>query len=78
VEPGNGALAARAVRDRATRARGAATVPSTISEGRATNPVLRAGVPAVRAAAQAHAGRPLADEVEAFAVLREWKNGFTA
>jgi hydroxyacylglutathione hydrolase len=78
VEPGNGALAARAVRDRATRARGAATVPSTISEERATNPFLRAGVPAVRAAAQAHAGRPLADEVEAFAVLREWKNGFTA
>jgi hydroxyacylglutathione hydrolase len=78
VEPGNAALAARVVRDRATRARGAATVPSTIAEERATNPFLRARLPAVRAAAQAHAARALAGEVETFAALREWKNGFAA
>jgi hydroxyacylglutathione hydrolase len=30
----------------------------------------------VFAAAQAHAGRPLADTVDAFATLREWKNNF--
>jgi hydroxyacylglutathione hydrolase len=47
-----------------------------MTEERATNPFLRAGEPAVFAAAQAHAGRRLADAVEAFATLREWKNGF--
>ena len=31
---------------------------------------------AVAAAAAAHAGRPLADAVEVFAALREWKNDF--
>ncbi|HEX9301797.1 MAG TPA: hydroxyacylglutathione hydrolase C-terminal domain-containing protein, partial [Casimicrobiaceae bacterium] len=43
---------------------------------RATNPFLRAAEPAVFAAAQAHAGRPLADPVDSFATLREWKNSF--
>jgi hydroxyacylglutathione hydrolase len=76
VEPGNAALAARIVRDTATRERGAPTVPSTIADERATNPFLRARVPAVRAAAEAHAGRALADDVATFAALREWKNGF--
>jgi hydroxyacylglutathione hydrolase len=76
VEPANAALAARTVRDAATRARGAPTVPSTIAEERATNPFLRAGQPQVRAAAEARAGRRLDDDVAAFAVLREWKNAF--
>jgi len=74
VEPGNGELAAREARDTATRARNAPTVPSTIADERATNPFLRAEVPAVRAAAEAHAGRALPDAVAAFAELREWKN----
>jgi hydroxyacylglutathione hydrolase len=76
VEPGNAALAARIARDTATRERGAPTVPSTIADERATNPFLRAGVPAVRAAAEAHAGHALADDVATFAALREWKDGF--
>jgi len=76
VEPGNGELAAREARDTATRARNAPTVPSTIADERATNPFLRAEVPAVRAAAEAHAGRALPDAVAAFAELREWKNTF--
>jgi len=76
VEPGNAALRERQMRDQGKRDRGQPTVPSTIAEERATNPFLRAGEPAVFAAAQAHAGRKLADAVDAFAVVREWKNGF--
>ena len=76
VEPDSEALAARIARDEARRERDVPTVPSTIEDERATNPFLRAAVPAVFAAAQRHAGRPLADPVDAFAVLREWKNTF--
>lgn len=76
VEPDNADVAARVVRDGATRARGQPTVPSTIADERSTNPFLRAEAPGVRAAAEAHAGHALRDAVETFAVLREWKNGF--
>jgi hydroxyacylglutathione hydrolase len=76
VEPDSEVLAARIARDEARRERDVPTVPSTIEDERATNPFLRAAVPAVFAAAQRHAGRPLADPVDAFAVLREWKNTF--
>jgi hydroxyacylglutathione hydrolase len=76
VEPDNPQLAARVARDGAVRARGEPTVPSTIADERATNPFLRAAVPAVRAAAEAHAGHALPDAVASFAVLRQWKNEF--
>jgi hydroxyacylglutathione hydrolase len=76
VEPGNAALHERQRREVAKRDRDLPTVPSRIDEERATNPFLRAAEPAVFAAAQAHAGRPLADTVDAFATLREWKNNF--
>ncbi len=76
VEPGNAALVERQAREQAKRDRGLPTVPSRMDEELATNPFLRAADPAVFAAAQAHAGRPLADTVDAFATLREWKNAF--
>jgi hydroxyacylglutathione hydrolase len=76
VEPGNAALAVRQARDIARRERGDPTVPSSIADERATNPFLRVEVPEVRAAASAHAGRALDDEVDTFAALREWKNQF--
>jgi hydroxyacylglutathione hydrolase len=76
VEPGNAALVARQARDQARREQGQPTLPSTIDEERATNPFLRAPAAAVRAAAERHAGRALADDVATFAVLREWKNSF--
>jgi hydroxyacylglutathione hydrolase len=76
VEPRSAELDARNRRDQAKRDRGEPTVPSTIGEERATNPFLRAQVPEVRAAAAAHAGRALADDVACFAALREWKNVF--
>ncbi len=76
VEPANAALARRQARDAALRKRGRPTVPSTIADELATNPFLRAGEPAVRAAAEAHAGRPLDGDVAVFAELRAWKNGY--
>jgi hydroxyacylglutathione hydrolase len=76
VEPDNADLKARQARAQAARERGEPTVPSTMGEERATNPFLRARVPAVRAAAAAHAGRQLEDDVASFAALREWKNRF--
>jgi len=76
VEPDSAALAARTARDGATRAAGRPTVPSTIADELATNPFLRADQPAVRRAAEAHAGKPLPGPVASFAALREWKNDF--
>jgi hydroxyacylglutathione hydrolase len=76
VEPANAALHERQKREQGKRDREMPTLPTTIADERATNPFLRTGLPAVFAAAEAHAGRKLADAVEAFAVIREWKNGF--
>ncbi|HEY5365906.1 MAG TPA: hydroxyacylglutathione hydrolase C-terminal domain-containing protein, partial [Casimicrobiaceae bacterium] len=50
--------------------------PSTIALELATNPFLRAREPAVRKAAEAHAGTPLPRDVDVFAALRGWKNAF--
>ena len=74
VEPANVALAQRRVRDAALRDRGQPTVPSTIADELATNPFLRANEPAVRAEAEAHAGRLLDGDVAVFAQLRAWKD----
>ena len=60
----------------AKRERGEPTVPSTIAEELATNPFLRCREPGVVAAAERHAGRRLAGEVEVFAEIRTWKNNF--
>jgi hydroxyacylglutathione hydrolase len=76
VEPDNADLRARDVREQAKRGRGEPTVPSTIGVERATNPFLRAHLPDVRRAAATHAGRAMANDVESFAALREWKNKF--
>jgi hydroxyacylglutathione hydrolase len=76
VEPDNAVLQAREAEETAKRERGLPTVPSTVALECATNPFLRSSEPAVIAAAQAHADRPLNDPVEVFAVLRAWKNSF--
>jgi hydroxyacylglutathione hydrolase len=76
VEPANVPLQLRQAREQAKRDRGEPTVPSTITEERATNPFLRVDQPAVRKAAQRHAGRVLADRVAVFAEVRAWKNTF--
>jgi len=76
VEPANPEIARRTERERDKRDRGLPTVPSTIGEELVTNPFLRAGRPAVRAAAEAQVGHPLTDDVAVFAALRAWKNVF--
>ena len=76
VEPQNARIVLREAREKAKRDRGEPTLPSTIADELATNPFLRAAEPPVFAAAERHAGHPLADAVESFATLRAWKNAF--
>ncbi|MBL8309415.1 MAG: hydroxyacylglutathione hydrolase [Burkholderiales bacterium] len=82
VEPGNAALVAREFDAQATRARGEATVPSTISLERDSNPFLRCDQAEVIASARRHAqavGNPLPTAscgLDVFTTLREWKNSF--
>jgi len=76
VEPNSADIRARTAHETARRERGLPTLPSTIGAERATNPFLRAELPNVIAAAAKHAARPMKDVVDAFATLREWKNGF--
>jgi hydroxyacylglutathione hydrolase len=76
VEPQSATLQARLKRDQSKRDLGEPTLPSTIGEERVTNPFLRTSDPAVRAAAEHHAGRKLSDRVAVFAELRTWKNAF--
>ena len=68
---GRAAATRRSRRASARERRGASgaspPLPSTIADELATNPFLRAAQPEVRAAAERHAGRALADEVEVFA-----------
>lgn len=76
VEPAN--QGARDYRDAVQEARAAdrPTLPSLLSLEARVNPFLRCNIPAVRGAAEAHAGRPLADPAEVFGVLRAWKDSF--
>jgi hydroxyacylglutathione hydrolase len=76
VEPSNARLAERIAREKAKRARGEPTVPSTIGLEIETNPFLRAHVPEVAASAARHAGRALSTPLEVFATMRDWKNAY--
>jgi hydroxyacylglutathione hydrolase len=72
VEPTNEALVARAEAVDRKRARGEATVPSTLGEEVATNPFLRADRPELLAAA----GLDGLDPVAAFGEVRRRKDNF--
>lgn len=72
IEPGNPGLAARVGRVREARMKGVPTVPSGLAEELATNPFLRAALPAVKAAI----GLPDATDAEAFAEVRARKDRF--
>jgi len=78
VEPDNPAIRARIARETARRRGGEPTVPAPLTLERDTNPFLRTHVPAVRQAAEAHAGRSLTSEAEVFAVIRAWKDELDA
>jgi hydroxyacylglutathione hydrolase len=77
VEPANHALQLRLRADSEQRGSKLPTIPSTIGIEKATNPFLRAREPGIQESLRA-AGRlaPGANEVDAFAALREWKNVF--
>jgi hydroxyacylglutathione hydrolase len=76
VEPGNAALREYQGVVTALRARNEPTIPTTIGLEVRINPFLRTRLADVRQAAAAHAGKTPTDDVAAFAVVREWKNGF--
>lgn len=76
VEPVNADLVAHADLVAQWRAQGRPSVPTTLGLERRINPFLRTREATVRAAAERRAGRPLASDADAFAVVREWKNEF--
>lgn len=76
VEPGNAESVAYLEECRARRTRDEATLPSTIRRERNVNPFLRCDRQSVKQAAEAKAQRRLQNEVEVFAVIRQWKDGF--
>ena len=75
VEPGNGHLRQRVADVAAARAKGFATVPTTIGLEKMTNPFLRCTEPEVVASAQTRATQ-VHNALDVFTVLREWKNSF--
>ncbi len=76
VDPTNAAaLAHRAQVDR-LRAADLPSLPSPLALEIRINPFLRCDNPTVRAAAEAHAGRPLPEESAVFGALRAWKDQF--
>jgi len=76
VEPENAAVHARLEHAQRLRADGRPTVPSTLALEMGTNVFLRCAEPGVIDGAERHAGRSLANEVEVFAAVRQWKDGW--
>jgi hydroxyacylglutathione hydrolase len=76
VDPANGAARDYQGSVDRVRAQDLPSLPSTLGLERQINPFLRCNEAAVKAAAERHAGRPLAGGADVFAVLRGWKDGF--
>ena len=72
IEPGNAALVQRAAEVKALRAAGKATLPTTLTREKATNPFLRVDEPAIRRLV----GMEGATAAEAFGELRRRKDSF--
>lgn len=75
-DPENAEL--RAWRDQAAalRERNVPTLPTTISHERAVNPFLRAEAPALQRALGEQLHESISDRLQAFTLMREWKNRF--
>jgi len=74
VEPDNLALQQRAVRERARRAAGQPTLPSTLELECLTNPFMRYQEPTVIKAAEAYIGYPLTTDSAVVKTVRAWKD----
>lgn len=72
IEPGNPELISRVERISTARAAGQPTVPSTLAEELATNPFLRADVPAIAS----HLQMAGSDPVDVFTRIRAQKDAF--
>jgi len=76
VEGKNPRLAARFERVQGLRARGTATVPSTLEEEKLTNPFLRWDSKEIQASVKAAAPGSRGDPVSVFAAVRKMKDAF--
>ena len=76
AEPDNPRTAERLTAAQALRARGIATVPSTLGEEKLTNPFLRYREKSIVDLLKSSGRLDNANPVKAFAALREWKNVF--
>ncbi len=76
VEPDNAQAREYLATARGLRSRDEPTLPSTLMLEKAVNPFLRCDQPTVQKSAERHAGRALDGEVEVFATVRRWKDGF--
>lgn len=76
LEPQNSVIAQRIESVNRARAASEPTVPALLSLEKQTNPFLRIREPAVRQAICQHAGQASLEDVEAFGVLRRWKDEF--
>ncbi len=74
VEPENQAICERQEATQSMRNQGVPTVPSLLSLELKTNPFLRTQVPAVVAATEQWAKKPLSGNVALFTALRTWKD----
>lgn len=76
VDPSNPAITTRYIEAQAKQERGQPTLPSTLTQERATNPFLRTQEPELIAAASRHANHRLTTGEQVFSELRRWKNTF--
>ncbi|MCD9087898.1 hydroxyacylglutathione hydrolase [Stenotrophomonas sp. SY1] len=76
VDPTNAALQRRQKEAQDMRSRSRPTVPAVLASELQCNPFLRTGDAHIVEAVAARLGRAPTDEVEVFAELRRWKDGF--
>ncbi|SPB18756.1 hydroxyacylglutathione hydrolase [Caballeronia novacaledonica] len=75
-EPDNAALLRWSEDAQSLRAAGKPTLPTTIGHEKAVNPFLRSDVPAIHAILSSQFGAPVSDRLEAFRMMRGWKDKF--
>ena len=75
-EPDNAALLRWSDDAQALRTAGKPTLPTTIGHEKAVNPFLRSDVEAIHATLSTQFGAPVSDRLEAFRMMRGWKDKF--